>query len=129
MVKTPNRKVTGKTLVYVTLLVLMIVGATVGGVTLLWKNYFPGVELDMFFCGCNDCDNGVDQTFPARKYTKYISWDILINHCLCICYQSGYSKFQVSGFIAHGIIDMSDDYSPHVLLAVYLLSICLLEHN
>lgn len=47
-----------------TLLVLMIVGATVGELP-LWKNYFPVLILICSFCSCNDCDNGMDQTFSG----------------------------------------------------------------
>ncbi|EKC74759.1 Na+/sulfate symporter, partial [human gut metagenome] len=48
-----------------TLLVLMIVGATVGELPFM-EELLPGIDLDMFFfVSCNDCDNGMDQTFSG----------------------------------------------------------------
>lgn len=103
-----------------TLLVLMIVGATVGELPFM-ENYFPVLILICSFCSCNDCDNGMDQTFPARKYTKYISWDILITIACAFAISRAMVNSGVADIIAHGIIDMSDDYSPHVLLAVLFI--------
>ena len=60
----------------------------------------------------------MDQTFPARKYTKYISWDILITIACAFAISRAMVNSGVADVIAHGIIDMSDDYGPHVLLAV-----------
>lgn len=59
--------------------------------------------------------------FPARKYTKYISWDILITIACAFAISRAMVNSGVADIIAHGIIDMSDDYSPHVLLAVLFI--------
>lgn len=64
MVKTPNRKVTGKTLVCIDFVGVDDCGSDSGELP-LWKNYFPVLSLICSFCGCNDCDNGVDQTFSG----------------------------------------------------------------
>ena len=45
----------------------------------------------------------------------------LDNHCLCVCYKSRHGKFRSGGYHCAWIIDMSDDYSPHVLLAVLFI--------
>ena len=48
--------------------------------------------------------------FPARKYTKYISWDILITIACAFAISRAMVNSGVADVIAHGIIDMSDDY-------------------
>ena len=61
-----------------TLLVLMIVGATVGELPFM-EELLPGIDLDMFFfAAITTVIMAWTKLFPARKYTKYISWDILI---------------------------------------------------
>ena len=61
-----------------TLLVLMIVGATIGELPVT-KEMFPDIKLDMFFfVSITTIVMAWTNLFPARKYTKYISWDILI---------------------------------------------------
>ena len=45
----------------------------------------------------------------------------LDNHCLCVAISRAMVNSGVADIIAHGIIDMSDDYSPHVLLAVLFI--------
>ena len=55
--------------------------------------------------------------FPVRKYTKYISWDILITIACAFAISRAMVNSGVADVIAHGIIVMSDDYGPPVLLA------------
>ena len=60
------------------LLILMIAGATVGELPIV-KEMFPDMKLDMFFfVSVTTIIMAWTKIFPARKYTKYISWDILI---------------------------------------------------
>ena len=60
------------------LLILMIAGATVGELPIV-KDMFPDMKLDMFFfVSVTTIIMAWTKIFPARKYTKYISWDILI---------------------------------------------------
>ena len=60
------------------LLILMITGATVGELPVV-KEAFPNIKLDMFFfVSVTTIIMAWTKIFPARKYTKYISWDILI---------------------------------------------------
>ena len=66
------------------LLTLMITGATVGELPVV-KEAFPDVKLDMFFfVSITTIIMAWTKIFPARKYTKYISWDILITIALLI---------------------------------------------
>lgn len=60
------------------LLIFMIVGATVGELPAV-KGAFPEIRLDMFFFVCiTTIIMAWTKIFPPKKYTKYISWDILI---------------------------------------------------
>ena len=100
------------------LLVFMIVGATVGELPLV-KDAFPNMTLDMFFFVCiTTIIMAWTKLFPARKYTKFISWDILIT----IACAFAISKAMVNSGFADGvagyIIGLSNNYGPHVLLAI-----------
>ena len=68
----------GKRWFALALLILMITGATVGELPAV-KEAFPDIKLDMFFfVSVTTILMAWTKIFPARKYTKYISWDILI---------------------------------------------------
>lgn len=104
-----------------TLLVLMIVGATVGELPFM-EELVPDIDLDMFFfAAVTTVIMAWTKLFPARKYTKYISWDILITIACAFAISRAMVNSGVADMIAAGIIDMSDDYSPHVLLAVLFI--------
>lgn len=104
-----------------TLLVLMIVGATVGELPFM-EELVPEIDLDMFFfAAVTTVIMAWTKLFPARKYTKYISWDILITIACAFAISRAMVNSGVADMIAAGIIDMSDDYSPHVLLAVLFI--------
>lgn len=104
-----------------TLLVLMIAGATVGELSFV-EEMDLGVDLDMFFfAAVTTVIMAWTKLFPARKYTKYISWDILITIACAFAISRAMVNSGVADMIAKGIIDMSDDYSPHVLLAVLFI--------
>ena len=60
--------------------------------------------------------------FPARKYTKYISWDILITIACAFAISKAMSNSGFAAFIAEYIIGMTDALGPYALLAVILLS-------
>lgn len=104
-----------------TLLVLMIAGATVGELPFI-EELDLGIDLDMFFfAAVTTVIMAWTKLFPARKYTKYISWDILITIACAFAISRAMVNSGVADSIAHGIIEMSDDYSPHVLLAVLFI--------
>lgn len=103
------------------LLVLMIVGATVGELPFM-ERLLPGIDLDMFFfASVTTVIMAWTKLFPARKYTKYISWDILITIACAFAISRAMVNSGVADVIARGIIDLSDDYGPHVLLAVLFI--------
>ena len=100
------------------LLVLMIVGATVGELPLV-QQLFPSVKLDMFFfVSITTVIMAWTKIFPARKYTKYISWDILITIACAFAISKAMVNSGVADGVAHHIIAMSERYGPHVLLGV-----------
>lgn len=103
------------------LLILMIVGATVGELPAT-KEAFPNIKLDMFFfVSVTTIVMAWTKIFPPRKYTKYISWDILITIACAFAISKAMVNSGVAGQVAHYIINLSDDYSPHVLLAILFL--------
>lgn len=100
------------------LMAFMIVGATVGE-TAFVRNAFPSVELDMFFFACITAVIMVwTKMVPPRKYTKYITWDILITIACAFAISKAMVNSGLAGFVAKQIIFMSQELSPHVLLAI-----------
>lgn len=103
------------------LLILMIAGATVGELPMM-KEMFPGMQLDMFFfVSITTVIMAWTKIFPARKYTKYISWDILVTIACAFAISKAMVNSGVADRIAEFIIGMSEDYGPHVLLAVLFI--------
>lgn len=103
------------------LLILMIVGATVGELPAVRKA-LPGIKLDMFFfVSVTTIIMAWTHVFPARKYTKYISWDILITIACAFAISKAMVNSGVADGVAGLIIDMSDSYGPYVLLAALFI--------
>ena len=99
------------------LLILMITGATVGELPVV-KEAFPNIKLDMFFfVSVTTIIMAWTKIFPARKYTKYISWDILIT----IACAFAISNSGVADVVASYIIGMTEHYGPQVLLAAVFI--------
>lgn len=100
------------------LLILMITGATVGELPVT-KEMFPNIKLDMFFfVSVTTILMAWTKIFPARKYTKYISWDILITIACAFAISKAMVNSGLADGVAHYIIGLSDSYGPHVLLAI-----------
>lgn len=103
------------------LLVFMIVGATLGELPVV-KEMFPDIKLDMFFfVSVTTIIMAWTHLFPARKYTKYISWDILITIACAFAISKAMVNSGVADCVARFIIGLSDDYGPHVLLAILFI--------
>ena len=104
------------------LLVLMIAGATVGELPDVKALLPDGVRLDMFFfAGITTVIMAWTHIFPPRKYTKYISWDILITIACAFGISKAMENSGLADCIAAYIINLSRHYSPYVLLAVMFL--------
>ena len=103
------------------LLVLMIVGATVGELPIT-KEMFPGIKLDMFFfVSITTIIMAWTNLFPARKYTKYISWDILITIACAFAISKAMENSGFAALIARHIIGMSSSMGPYALLAIVFI--------
>lgn len=102
----------------VVLLVLMIVGATVGELPAV-REAFPNMNLDMFFFVCvATIVMAWLGIFPARKYTKYISWDILVTIASAFAVSRAMQNSGMADAVAAFAIELSKAHSPIVLLAV-----------
>lgn len=103
------------------LLIFMIVGATVGELPVV-KDAFPGVRLDMFFFVCiTTVIMAWTKIFPPKKYTKYISWDILITIACAFAISKAMENSGFATLIARHIIDMAHDIGPYALLAILFI--------
>lgn len=100
------------------LLILMIVGATVGELPVT-QELFPNIKLDMFFfAAVTAVIMAWTRIFPARKYTKFISWDILITIACAFGISKAMTNSGMADMIADFIIGLSHNYGPYVLLAI-----------
>ena len=103
------------------LLLLMITGATVGELPAV-KEAFPNIKLDMFFfVSVTTIIMAWTKIFPARKYTKYISWDILITIACAFAISKAMVNSGVADAVAKYIIGLTEHYGPTVLLAVMFI--------
>lgn len=100
------------------LLIFMIVGATIGELP-LFKEMFPELQLDMFFFACiTTVIMAWTRIFPPKKYTKYISWDILITIACAFAIAKAMENSGMADMVATVIIGMTDQLGPFALLAV-----------
>lgn len=112
------------------LLGLMIVGATVGELPIT-RERFPNIQLDMFFfAAVTTIIMAWARIFPPRKYTKFISWDILITIACAFGISKAMTNSGMADWIATGIISLSKgefisslgpNYGTYVLLAILYL--------
>lgn len=102
----------------IVLLVLMIAGATVGELPGV-REAFPDMKLDMFFfVSVVTILMAWLNLFPARKYTKFISWDILITIASAFAISRAMQNSGMADAVASFVVGLSHEYSPLVLLAV-----------
>lgn len=103
------------------LLIFMIVGATVGELPAV-KEAFPEIRLDMFFFVCiTTVIMAWTKIFPPKKYTKYISWDILITIACAFAISKAMENSGFAALIARHIIGMSHNMGPYALLAIVFI--------
>ena len=103
------------------LLIFMIVGATIGELP-MFKEMFPDMQLDMFFFACiTTIIMAWTKIFPPKKYTKYISWDILITIACAFAIAKAMENSGMADMVAKAIIGMTDQLGPFALLAVIYL--------
>ncbi len=105
----------------IVLLALMIIGATVGELPAV-KEAFPDMQLDMFFFVCvTTVIMALCNIFPARKYTKFISWDILVTIASAFAISRAMQNSGMADEIASFITGLSHEHGPVVMLAVIFL--------
>lgn len=105
----------------VILLVLMILGATIGELPAV-REALPGLKLDMFFFVCvTTVIMAWTGMFSPRKYTKFISWDVLITIACAFAISKAMTNSGFAGFIATYIIGLADRFGPHALLAIIFI--------
>lgn len=108
------------------LLVLMIIGATVGEMEPVAK-LVPGIKLDMFFFACiTAVIMAWTHMFSARKYTKFFSWDVLITIACAFAISTAMTRSGFADVIAGRIISLTDlvrgsDYGIYIILAALFL--------
>ncbi len=117
---TPQPKRSKRTFALV-LVILMIVGATIGELPVT-QEMFPNIKLDMFFfAAVTTVIMAWTNIFPARKYTKFISWDILITIACAFAISKAMTNSGLADMIANFIITVSYSFGPYVLLAILYL--------
>ncbi len=103
------------------LLVLMIAGATIGELPAV-REAFPAMKLDMFFfVSVVTILMAWLNLFPARKYTKFISWDILITIASAFAISRAMQNSGMADAVASFVVGLSHEYSPLVLLGVIFI--------
>lgn len=111
-----------------TLLVIMIVGATIGELPGMAER-FPGVKLDMFFfASVTAVVMAWLKLFPPKKYTKYISWDILITIACAFAISAAMEESGLAAFIAEFIKNAAGSLGAWGALALlYFVTLVITE--
>ena len=108
------------------LLVFMIAGATIGELPYV-RNLVPGFRFDMFFFVClTTIIMAWMRIFNARKYSKYISWDVLVTIACAFAISKGMQNSGFADCIADGIIACADaigqtEHGPYAMMAILFL--------
>ena len=108
------------------LLILMIIGATVGELPIV-TDHFKFLKLDMFFFACvTTIIMAWTKMFNPRKYTKFFSWDVLITIACAFAISAAMTKSGFADFVAGYIISLTDavggsSYGIYVILAALFL--------
>ena len=110
------------------LLIVMIVGATIGELPYM-KEHFPKVQMDMFFfASVTAVVMAWLKLFPPKKYTKYISWDILITIACAFAISAAMEESGLAAFIANFIKDVSGALGAWGALALlYIVTLIITE--
>lgn len=108
----------GKQWFTVTLLALMIFGAAVGELPQM-ADLVPGMKFDMFFFVCIvTVIMAWTGIFPARKYTKYISWDILVTIASAFAISKAMQNSGMADAVAAWAVGLSREHGAYILLGV-----------
>ena len=110
------------------LLIIMIAGATVGELPAVQER-FPGVKFDMFFfAAVTAVVMAWLKIFPPKKYTKYISWDILITIACAFAISAAMEESGLAALIARFIKSVSGALGAWGALALlYVVTLIVTE--
>ena len=110
------------------LLVIMIVGATIGELPFMQER-FPGMKFDMFFfASVTAVVMAWLKMFPPKKYTKYISWDILITIACAFAISAAMEESGLAALIAGFIKSVSGSLGAWGALALlYVVTLVITE--
>lgn len=116
----PPPRYKGQRLLAILLVLFMIIGATVG-------RYLPevgGNQLDMFyFAAIVAVLMAWINVLPNRKYTKAISWDVLITIACAFGVSKALQNSGAADAIANTAINFSKSFGPlGVLITIYLIT-------
>lgn len=105
----------------IVLLALMIIGATVGEFPGM-QNLVPGMKFDMFFFVClTVLIMAWTNIFPARKYTKFISWDILVTIAAAFAISKAMQNSGMADAVGAWAVGLSKGHGPYFLLAMVFI--------
>ncbi|MGL4993444.1 MAG: SLC13 family permease [Bacteroidales bacterium] len=101
---------------------LMVLGAAIGDkLDLPW-----GFKADMLsMAAITVVVMAWTNIFPAKKYTKFISWDILITIACALAISKGMINSGLAGVIAKHTIGNVYQFGPHAVLAILFLITCM----
>ena len=104
------------------LLIVMVVGAAISD-----TNFIGGAigskGCDMFFwAAIITVIMALCNIFPAKSYTKYISWDILITIASALAISRAMILSGLAEWMAWSLIDLCSSSSPHLVLAALYLT-------
>ena len=108
------------------LLVFMITGATIGELPFV-RDLVPGFKFDMFFFVClTTVIMAWARIFNSRKYSKYVSWDVLVTIACAFAISKGMQNSGFADCIADLIIACADaigqtEHGPYAMLAILFL--------
>ena len=107
------------------LLILMVLGATIGELPPVVKfanDLIPGLKFDMFFFVCVvTLIMAWLGMFPARKYTKFVSWDILIAIASAFAISKAMQNSGMADAIAQWAVSLAEGRRPQFLLGVVFI--------
>lgn len=108
------------------LLIFMIIGATVGELPIVIE-HFKFIKLDMFFFACvTTIIMAWTHMFSPKKYTKYLSWDVLITIACAFAISTAMTKSGFADYVASYIIALTDSvrqsrWGIYIILAALFL--------
>ena len=103
------------------LVAIMILGAALGD-----KVELRNFKIDMFsMAALTTVIMAWTNLFPVKKYTKFISWDVMITIACAFAISKGMMNSGIAAFIAKNTIGAVYDFGPHVVLAVLFVITCI----